>query len=53
VRPPVERAVDDRLGGRLLAAQHHPVDELGDENALVDGIRGERAGLDLGTARHL
>src|SRR5262245_8533975 len=48
----VERAVDDRLGGRLLAFDHHAVDQLRDELAVVDGVRAQRARLDLCTTRH-
>src|SRR5213078_870726 len=47
-----ERAVDDLLGGRLLAAAHDLVDHLRDERRVVDGIRLDRPGLDFGTARH-
>ena len=48
----VERAVDDRLGGRLLALDHHAVDQLRDELAVVDRVGAERARLDLGATRH-
>jgi hypothetical protein len=37
----VERTVDDRLGGRLLAVAHHHVDELGETPAHVAGRVGE------------
>src|SRR3954453_15153501 len=48
----LQRVVDDRLGGRLLAVEHHLVDHLGDERAVVDGVAARNSGLDLGTARH-
>ena len=34
----VERAVNDLLGNTLLAVEHHAVDELGHEDAVVHGI---------------
>src|SRR5918994_5170787 len=34
-----QRVVDDALGGRLLAVQHHAVDDLLDELGAVQGIR--------------
>src|SRR3954453_12580117 len=48
----VEGAVHDRLGGRLLALDHHAVDQLRDELALVDGIRAQRARLNLCATGH-
>src|SRR5438132_63867 len=48
----LERRVDELLGRRLLAALHHAVDQLRDELALVDGVHGQRARLDLCAARH-
>src|SRR4051812_36079961 len=49
---PVEGAVDDRLGGRLLALDHHAVDQLGHELAVVHRIGTERTRLDLCATRH-
>ena len=34
----LERVVDDLLGDRLLAVEHHAVDELRDELAVVDRV---------------
>src|SRR5215210_2185057 len=47
-----ERSVDDRLRDRLLPVAHHLADHLRDERALVNGVRLDRPGLDLGAARH-
>src|SRR5438270_779918 len=49
----LERRVDDLLGDRLLAVEHHLVDHLRDERRPVDGIGRNRPDLDLGTARQL
>src|SRR6185312_5159586 len=37
-----EGVVDDPLGGRLLAVEHHAVDDLLDEAGAVDGVRLDR-----------
>src|ERR687898_2441167 len=47
-----QRAVDDLLGERLLAVEHHLVDHLGDERALVDGVGLDGPCLHFGTAWH-
>src|SRR3954452_11441450 len=47
-----QRVVDDALGGRLLAVQHHLVDDLLDELGAVDGVRIDRADARGGAARH-
>src|SRR5918999_3919415 len=49
----VERAVDDALGGRLLAARHQHVDEFGDVDVAELGIRQDLALGDFSTTRHL
>src|SRR5436305_14005284 len=48
----LQGVVDDLLGDRLLAVEHHLVDHLGDERRAVDAVGIDRAGLDIGTARH-
>src|SRR6185295_9154912 len=47
-----ERAVDDLLGRRLLAADHDPVDHLADERRGVKRVCGQDAGRDFCSARH-
>src|SRR4051795_4670833 len=47
-----QRVVDDLLGGRLLAVQHHLVDDLLDEPRAVDGVRLDGADLGGGATRH-
>src|SRR5262245_2878181 len=47
------RRVDDSLRGRLLAAQHHLVDELRERAAVVARIGQDDPALDLGTTWHL
>ena len=47
-----ERVVDDPLGGRLLAVEHHLVDDLLHQPRAVHGIRLERTDLGGGAARH-
>ena len=37
-----EGVVDDRLGGRLLAVEHHLVDDLLDEARAMNGVRLDR-----------
>src|SRR5712691_784810 len=49
---PLERAVDDLLRSRLLAGRHHLVDHLRDKGRVVNGIRLDRPGLDIGTTGH-
>src|SRR5581483_2539120 len=49
---PVERLVDDALGGRLLAVDHQPVDDLRDEARAVDGVWIERPDRCSCTAWH-
>src|SRR3954453_3631630 len=48
----LEGLVDDLLGARLLAVQHHAVDHLGDQRGVVDGVAQQRARGDLGTTWH-
>ena len=47
-----QRVVHDALGGRLLAVQHHLVDDLLDELGAVDGVRVDRPDRGGGAARH-
>jgi len=48
----VERAVDDRLRGRLLAVAHHAVHQLRHELAVVDRVGDHRPRRDLSAAGH-
>src|SRR3954468_14834024 len=47
-----QRVVDDALGGRLLAVEHHLVDDLLDELGAVDRVRIDRADARGGAAGH-
>src|SRR3954451_8748047 len=47
-----QRVVHDALGGRLLAVQHHLVDDLLDELGAVDGVRLDRTDRGSGSTRH-
>src|SRR5690242_18796315 len=47
----LERAVDDLLGDRLLAVEHHLVDHLRHGLRAVAGVGFDLADLDLGTTR--
>ena len=47
-----QRVVDDLLGRRLLAVEHHLVDDLLDEARAVDGVRRDGTDLCGGAARH-
>src|ERR1035438_7510357 len=47
-----QRSVEDALGGGLLAALHDDVHELGDDEAVVDGIREDLTLGGCGTASH-
>ena len=47
-----ERVVDDPLGGRLLAVEHHAVDDLLDEARAVDGVRLDRPDGGCCATRH-
>src|SRR3954449_3013251 len=47
-----QRVVDDALGGRLLAVQHHLVDDLLDELGAVDGVRLDRTDGGGSSTRH-
>src|SRR3954447_5356632 len=49
----LERRVDDALGGGLLAVEQDPVDQLGDERVLIDGIRLDRTTYGGAFARHV
>src|SRR5690606_19887490 len=49
----VERAVDDRLGGRLLAVEHHGIHELGDDEIAELGVRIDLALLCSMASGHL
>src|SRR5215213_1494983 len=47
-----ERVVDDPLGGRLLAVEHHAVDDLLDEAGAMDRVRLDRPDGGCCAARH-
>src|SRR5262245_3570084 len=47
-----ERVVHDRLGDRLLAVEHEPIDELRYENRAVDSVGLRLANWDFCAARH-
>ena len=51
-REDLERLVDDPLRGRLLAVEHHLVDDLLDEAVAVHGVRLDRPDLGGGAAGH-
>src|SRR5664279_51435 len=48
----LERLVDDQLGDRLLAVEHHLVDHLGDQLRVVDRVAEGHTGLNVCTTRH-